>query len=106
MTALPINIMIEYLGSYCATIPAIKAKSDPYTLDGSSIIPLETASGVGNVNSTQKPNAIGVSGIAKKPIKARLALNKPTFLDGKVNKLQVINITAEIDTTIMVSLNL
>jgi hypothetical protein len=106
MTALPINIIIEYLGSYCATIPDIKAKSDPYTFEGSSIIPLETASGVGKVNSTQKPKAIGVSGIAKKPNNARLALNKPTYLEGKVNKLQVINIRAEIDTTIKVSLNL
>lgn len=69
-------------------------------------MPLEKASGVGKVSSTQKPKAIGDRGIAKKPRRARLMLKRATFFEGKVNKIVVIRRTAAIDTDINTSLNL
>ena len=75
-------------------------------MDGSSIIPFDTASGVGYVNSTENAKLKGVKGIAPKPSKAKFAVRRPTFLLGKVNSTPDINAIDANDIIINVSLNL
>ena len=48
-------------------------------------MPLDTASGQGNVSSTANPYDIGIMGITEKPIKARFIV-KTHLLKGRVNK--------------------
>jgi hypothetical protein len=45
--AFAMKMSYEYLGSLLAAILAIRARKDPYNLDGRSIMPLDKASGVG-----------------------------------------------------------
>ena len=104
--AFPTNIATAYNGDFCAASPATTARSELYIFDGSSIIPFDTASGVGYVSSTVNPKARGVRGIAPKPRSARLTVKSATFLVGRVSRTRDMSAIEAKLMSIKVSLNL
>ena len=67
--------------------PPTSARRALDTLDTNTIMPFDTASGVGNDSSTEKAKEMGDIGTAKRPKRARLAPKMADYLEGRVQMI-------------------